>query len=101
MIVHELVANALRHAFPDGRRGQIAIALTVERPRVARLSVADDGIGLPAAEEPVRPGSLGLSLVQMMAEQIRGRLTVVRGAGARFDVVFPLEGERPAVEDAR
>jgi two-component sensor histidine kinase len=89
MIVHELVSNALRHAFPDGRRGRIQIALGPETPGWARLEVADDGIGLPPEDEPRHTGSLGLQLVAMMVEQIGGRLTVARDAGTRFSVVFP------------
>ena len=92
MIVHELVANALRYAFPDGRRGQIEITLGAAGPGEARLAVADDGIGLPGPEAPPRTGSLGLQLVEMMVEQIGGRMAVVRSPGARFEIVFPVAG---------
>jgi PAS domain S-box-containing protein len=101
MIVHELVSNALRHAFPGGGPGRIEIALIPEAPAQARLTVADDGAGLPAADEPPRSGSLGLQLVQMMVEQIGGRMDVHRAPGARFDIVFPLGGAPGAAGGAR
>ncbi|HEY7512552.1 MAG TPA: histidine kinase dimerization/phosphoacceptor domain -containing protein [Vicinamibacteria bacterium] len=101
MIVHELVSNALRHAFPGGGPGRIEIALIPEAPAQARLTVADDGAGLPAADEPPRSGSLGLQLVQMMVEQIGGRMDVRRTPGARFDIVFPLGGAPGAAGGAR
>ena len=42
LLMNELVTNALRHAFPDERRGHVAIAVGAPRPVV----VADDGVGL-------------------------------------------------------
>lgn len=92
MIVHELVSNALRHAFPDGRRGRIQVGLGPGEPGWAVLRVADDGIGLPPEREARRTGSLGLQLVEMMVEQIGGRLEVARSGGSRFEVVFPPAG---------
>jgi PAS domain S-box-containing protein len=93
MIVHELVSNALQHAFPGGRGGRIAIDLVAEPPDHARLGVSDDGVGLPAEGAPVRSGSLGLQLVSMMVEQIAGTLDVRRTPGAGFQIRFPLCGE--------
>jgi PAS domain S-box-containing protein len=92
MIVHELVSNALRHAFTDGRRGRIGIELVSEGAAHARLAVSDDGVGLPPEDQPPRGGSLGLQLVTMMVEQIAGSLDVRRQPGAAFRVVFPLSG---------
>ena len=92
MIVHELVSNALQHAFAGGRGGRIAIDLVGEPPDHARLGVSDDGVGLPE-DAPVRSGSLGLQLVSMMVEQIAGTLEVRRTPGAGFQIRFPLGGE--------
>ncbi len=93
MIVHELVSNALHHAFPGGRSGRIAIDLVADPSGQIHLGVADDGIGLPPADQPVRSGSLGLQLVSMMVEQIAGTLDIRRSPGAAFRIVFPLGGE--------
>ena len=90
MIVHELVSNALRHAFPGGGPGRVEIALQSAGPGLGRLSVADDGVGLPPPDARARSGSLGLQLVEMMVEQIGGRLDVSRAPGACFDVLFPV-----------
>jgi PAS domain S-box-containing protein len=88
MIVHELVTNALRHAFPEGR-GQITLRLSAESPETARLVVADDGVGF-APERAARGGTLGLELVGMMADQMGARLEVRHGRGVQFEIVFPL-----------
>jgi two-component sensor histidine kinase len=100
MIVHELVSNALQHAFPRGRGGRIAIELVAEPPDRVRLAVADDGVGLPPAGEPARKGRLGLQLVSMMVEQIAGTLEVRRTPGAAYRIVFPLGGESAAAAEA-
>jgi PAS domain S-box-containing protein len=89
MIVHELVSNALRHAFRDGRRGQIRLELACETTGLCRLVVADDGVGLPAEQE-LPSGTLGLQLVGMLVEQLRGRMAVRRESGTEVRFVFPL-----------
>lgn len=90
LILNELVTNALKHAFPDGRRGTVRVSLRRSSAGEASLAVADDGVGLAAdfAERPTR--SLGLQLVSALVAQIDGRLEVSRAGGTRFCVSFPL-----------
>src|SRR5205807_8773463 len=47
LIINELVANALKHAFPGDRRGEICVRMSLEQDRYW-LSVEDDGVGFPA-----------------------------------------------------
>jgi two-component sensor histidine kinase len=75
LLINELVTNALRHAFPDERRGHVAIAVGAK----GRIVVADDGIGLNAAA-PSRE-AFGRSLAEMLARQI--------GAELRFEDAEP------------
>jgi len=67
LIVTELVINALKHAFPDGRPGKIVVDCQVHGPNWT-LSVTDDGVGMPT--EPARIG-LGTSIVQALAAQLQ------------------------------
>jgi two-component sensor histidine kinase len=53
------------------------------------LSVADDGIGLPADLDPANAPTLGLKLVGTLARQLDGDLQVERGPGTRFSIRFP------------
>lgn len=70
IIVHELVSNAVRHAFPGGRHGSIAIA----------YSRASDGVSLVVRDSGVGAESLlhgdGLSLVAGLVEHLGGAMTV-------------------------
>jgi two-component system, sensor histidine kinase PdtaS len=86
LAVNELVVNALRHAFPDGRSGAIDITLK-QIDGAVHVGVADDGVGLAADHDSGR--GYGMKLVHMMASQIGGALRVDGQAGTRFTVVAP------------
>jgi PAS domain S-box-containing protein len=92
LIVNELVSNALKHAFPDGREGRVLVEFrTVDGGRY-RLSVADDGVGLPADFEVSHPDSLGLQLVGDLALQLRGTVVVNRESGTTIAITFEANG---------
>ncbi len=88
LIVNELVTNSLKHAFPDGRRGTIAISLHANESGIT-LEVRDDGAGFPAHLDLQRPSSLGLRLVDILTRQVRGTLHLDRSHGTRFVICFP------------
>ncbi len=90
LIIAELVSNALKHAFPDGRPGCITLALDCDVNQRVTLTVADDGVGLPVALEPAQTSTLGLQLVRILTAQLKGTLDVARGPGARFCLTFPV-----------
>jgi PAS domain S-box-containing protein len=76
LIVTELVINALKHAFPDGRGGAIAVAYRVTGPGWT-LSVSDNGVGRAQTRAPnARPG-LGTSIVEGLAKQL-GAMVAIR-----------------------
>jgi two-component sensor histidine kinase len=84
LIVNELVTNAAKHAFVDGRPGQIRVVFAKDGADY-RLVVEDDGQGLPADFATRRQG-LGRGLVEAFTRQAGGSLTVGDGPGARFEV---------------
>lgn len=96
LIVNELVSNALKHGFSDGRSGKILVSTTLTEDGQVHLSVFDDGIGIPSGEDPVRKQTLGLQLVSRLACQLNGQLDFGRGnkSGACFNVEFPLSGKQ-------
>jgi PAS domain S-box-containing protein len=94
LIVSELLSNALKHAFPDGRPGTIRVSIRSSDHREVQLQVADDGVGLPPGAAVDDPDSLGLWLVKALATQLDGRAeferpsdggTVVRVTFTRAD----------------
>jgi len=74
LIVTELVINALKHAFPDGRAGKIMIDYQAHGPNWS-LSVTDDGIGMPKDPAHAKPG-LGTSIVEALARQLEAEVEV-------------------------
>jgi PAS domain S-box-containing protein len=74
LITNELITNALRHAFPLQREGEIRVSLFEHKQNV-RLIVRDDGIGLPS-EDLVTGNSLGFRLVRMLAEQLKAAVEI-------------------------
>lgn len=89
LIVSELVANSLKHAFPEGRSGVVRVELQAENDGLqVSLRVSDTGVGLPANLAERQARSLGLQLVSDLSRQLEGRLEMGSGAGASFTVAF-------------
>jgi two-component sensor histidine kinase len=79
LIATELVSNCLKHAFPDGRVGEVRVMLREPQPGEFVLSVADTGAGPPAAGQIPPKASTGLKLAQSLAHQIGGSFAICRG----------------------
>ncbi|MFA6564148.1 MAG: DUF3365 domain-containing protein [Verrucomicrobiia bacterium] len=89
LIINELVSNALKHAFPDGRAGRIMVELKMAPEKQIVLNVADDGVGIPPGADIHQTGTLGHQLVFMLAEKLHGTVEVIREHGTTFRIVFP------------
>jgi PAS domain S-box-containing protein len=95
LVVNELVTNSLKHAFPDGRPGDIRITLrentekrTSPQNTIYDLIVADDGAGLPAGFDAATQKSLGLQLVAMLAKQLDGAMAIEASGGTAVRITF-------------
>jgi signal transduction histidine kinase len=112
-IIRNLVGNALRYAPGTGDRpGHVELRCEVQGDRV-RVSVTDDGIGIPASkiedifkeyvqlanpERDQRKGlGLGLSIVKGLAHLLGHELALesTEGVGSRFSVFVPISAEIP------
>lgn len=89
LIVNELIENALKHAFPDDRPGEIHVRFE-HRDGECSLTVSGDGIGRPPSP---RTGG-GSRLVASLAQQLGGRLTLEGPPGTRVTTVVPLNQPR-------
>lgn len=97
LIVNEIVSNAFKHGFPNGRPGKVEIAL--ERPlegNEAVLVVRDNGVGM--SETPAGGMGLGTRLISGLAQQLGGEVTVSREKGVGVELRFPVDaaGRMPA-----
>jgi two-component sensor histidine kinase len=89
LILNELISNALKHAFPDGRQGLIWIGLRT-KGRTVTIQIADDGRGLPSGFDEKRDANLGLELVHTLIGQLDGRIERTAGTGVAYLITFEL-----------
>jgi two-component sensor histidine kinase len=84
LVANELVTNAVKHAFPDGRDGEIKVRFG-RTGNGWRLSVIDDGVGMSSVD---RKAGLGTGLIESFVAQAGGTLTVTgeRGTAAHLDL---------------
>jgi len=89
LVLNELVVNSLKHAFPDGREGEIRITAHTVGEKEIELQVSDNGVGLPENKDWRHTKTLGLQLViGLIEDQLGGGISLDRAEGARFTVRF-------------
>ena len=88
IIVNELVTNALKHAFQDGRAGRVQVRSQVAG-RGLELEVWDDGPGIETRSTAAGTG-LGMKLVETFARHLNAEHDVSSSAeGTRHRIVVP------------
>jgi PAS domain S-box-containing protein len=87
LILNELISNALKHAFPGGRRGTLSIGSSIKGDLLT-LVVKDDGAGLPPGLDWKSTDSLGLRLVSSLIDQLDGTIEQGDGAGTMFIITL-------------
>jgi len=96
LIVTEAVSNAVKYAFPGGRRGSISVCLTADLDH-AELEIVDDGVGIPAGRVETEAGTrdgIGIQLIRGFARQLGATLQIEEGNGTRYKVCLPLRRKR-------
>lgn len=100
LVINELISNAIKYAFPE-RAGEIRIEAYRTAVDDVRLTVRDNGVGIPSDFDIHDCHTLGLKLVWGLVEnQLGGRVEISReqGKGTRFTIEFPCES--PKIEQA-
>ena len=88
LILNELVSNALKYAFPEGK-GMITITMTDTEAGHYELVIKDNGIGMPASFELDQSGTLGVQLVKgLVEEQLEGEWELQRHPGTTWRIRF-------------
>jgi len=86
LLMNELISNALRHAFPQGRQGTITISGKDDGSLIT-LVVRDNGIGIPEDFDWKNTRSLGMRLITSLVDQIDGTITLDRQNGTAFTIL--------------
>jgi PAS domain S-box-containing protein len=85
ILMNELISNALKHAFPDGREGTISIS-SVEEGNLITLVVRDNGVGIPEELDWKNAATLGMRLINSLVDQVDGTITLDRKNGTAFTI---------------
>ena len=87
LIVNELLTNAIKHGFAEGRSGVLKVTAK-KAAGVAQIVVQDDGPGLPG----VAHSGLGRTLIGKLSKQMGGSTRWLPGApGAQAVFEFPIQ----------
>ena len=89
MIINELVTNAFKYAFPDNRKGDIWVHFTRTPEGNYRLTVQDNGVGLPPSFKPEESGHFGFTLVNTLVQQLSGSMDIQNDNGTQITITFP------------
>jgi two-component sensor histidine kinase len=93
LMLNELVANALKHAFKERASGTISVALRKRDDSQVVMTVSDDGVGIQQDFDPVQSTSMGIQLIMTLVKQLDGSLEIIRQMGTAFRITFPAEIE--------
>lgn len=88
LVFNELITNSVKHAFPPGHTGKIAIELFKDQD-LLKIRLTDDGVGLPASVDPRTSQTFGFRIVRLLIEQIGAALETSSQAGTTFLLTIP------------
>jgi len=88
LLFSELISNALKHAFPAGRKGVLKLGLRRKTDGAVEIQVADDGVGFPDSVDFRHSVSFGLQIIILLVEQLEGTIELNREKGTAFTIVF-------------
>jgi len=89
IVLNELVANALRHAFKGREKGMIKVSAEKLADGTILTRVKDDGIGISPEFDIAKVDTLGLKLVRnIIQQQLKGKIQIKRDNGTEFIIEF-------------
>lgn len=89
LFVNETITNSFKHAFPNQQKGNISVKVKINDDNVVRISICDDGIGLP--KNFSSSNSLGITLIKNLSLQIDATLSIDTENGSHFEIEFTKE----------
>ncbi|MEW6492646.1 MAG: two-component regulator propeller domain-containing protein [Cyanobacteriota bacterium] len=91
LIINELMSNALKYAFPNQTGGLIELNFNFDNHQKYILSVKDNGIGFYQDFNFEKSTTLGLQLVNVLAQQLDGNIELVQNQGVEFKIKFEVK----------
>lgn len=91
IIINEMVTNSLKHAFKDGRQGQVRVMLKRTADQRLHLRISDNGPGFPPGFTPAQSKGLGTQLIEMLSEQLGGTPRWSSADGLLLELIVPIQ----------
>ena len=88
LILNEAITNSIKYAFPNERNGIVTISLSSNADQTCTLTISDNGIGIPVHFNNKRPGSLGMSLIEGLCEDLAGNFSIENNNGTTIKISF-------------
>jgi len=85
LLINEIVSNSLKHAFPEGKNGQINISLS-RKEGFIRLQIADNGIGFNDEPDLTKDESFGFLLIDTLVKQLEAEMECVNENGVTYSI---------------
>ncbi len=92
LFTNEVITNCFKHAFPNGKAGEVSVSLKKLDEELVSIRIADNGIGLPENKELVGK-SLGMTLIKNLSNQINAELSITNDNGCCFEIRFKKTGK--------
>ena len=90
IILNEAITNAIKYAFPNGKRGEIMVSLW-QSGELVNLQIKDDGAGLPVDYDINRMKSLGTNLIKGLTNQLKGKFNLNSDKGVSITIGFKID----------
>jgi two-component sensor histidine kinase len=88
LILNEAITNSIKYAFPNDEEGVIKITLSNTSHTQYLLEISDDGIGIPSHLKNKKTGSLGMSLMAGLSEDLDGSFSIENNNGTVIRILF-------------
>ena len=88
LILNEAITNSIKYAFPNNKEGVITISLSNKGQQRYLLTISDNGIGMPIHMKNKKPGSLGMSLMAGLSEDLDGHFSIENNNGTHIKISF-------------
>ena len=91
LIINELLSNSIKYGFPEDSSGKITVSIQPAGANEIELVVGDNGVGMPEDTDMTKAKTFGLQLVNILVDQLDGKLQLNYEKGTEFRILFKVE----------
>jgi len=89
LITNEMMTNSFKYAFPVKHQGTIRVKMEKYFATGFKLTISDNGIGLPTGFDFQKQDSLGMFMIKLLVEQLDGTVNFTTNGGVTASIIVP------------